>query len=144
MFALALGASPVLASAAARLSGLPIPGGALLHCGDNTYTITGTYSLVMHLTSDFTGHETFTGGDVVATITTDDGFVHSYPVVGAETHGATYNARTDAYRGLDTFKYRIVGTGDSVNIVTHSQGGFAAGVTWYDVDHGTCDKPEWS
>lgn len=138
--ALTLGASPALAGNPAIHDSFS-PVGIVIHCDSSEYTImSGLIAVVLHSNDDFaTGHSTYTPRNVLVQKNDQDGNPGgaSYRVVGAKTHGVEASASNGGPAVLDTFKYRILGTGNSVNIEVHSDGSGG----YYEVNRGTCEAP---
>lgn len=142
-FALALSAAPVMASGPAMHESRPLEGlNVVIYCDSTTYTIiSGTVVVVMHASDDFaTGHQTFSLRDVLVQRNDDQGVPGgpSYRVVGSETHGYQAGALDGRPAVTDTFKYRILGTGDSINLEVHSGGPDG----YFVVNRGTCAPAE--
>lgn len=136
--ALALSAAPVSAGSPALHDSFS-PVGLAIHCESSDYTIvSGMVVAVLHSNDDFaTGHQTFTLRNVLVQRNDQAGNPGgpSYRVVGSETHGVQASALNGGPAVLDTFKYRILGTGDSVNVEVHADGSGG----YYVVNRGTCE-----
>ena len=119
MFALALGATPALAgSPAVHLSWDAASNNPPIHCGANTYIImSGTIDEVMHAGASASGNLNFAATVRATNVTAEDQNGNLYPVVGAEHFGGTINTRTGRSQDITVFKLRVVGTGDSINLV---------------------------
>lgn len=139
--ALALNAAPALAGSPATHDSFS-PVGMIIHCGPNQYTVVaGTIDVVAHTNDDFaTGHLTYASSGLLVQKNDADGnpVGQSYRVVGTQTQGLEATNWNGPATG-GTYKYQILGTGDSVNIVSHADPSVPGG--YYDVDHGTCAAP---
>jgi len=140
--ALALSASPALAGSPAIHSPFD-PVGIVVNCGANDYTVVSGYlSGVFHSNDDFASfHEADTARNLMVQKNDGAGIPSgpTYRVVGGQTQGITINDQTGSVRGTATFKYQILGTGDSINIVLHIYG--PGPNDFYEVNHGTCALP---
>ena len=120
MIALALSATPALAgNAAYHIIGLPAASPTPIVCGANTYYIvSGTFNVMVHegtsATGNFNAAYTFTQKDIVV----QDQNLRLNNVAGVERYGGTINATTGGaeYIGY-LFKFQILGTADSLNII---------------------------
>jgi hypothetical protein len=129
MLAFAFSASPALAGSPAVHTTVDATLQAPVVCGGNTYTVVaGTFSLTYHRGSSASGNtnafDIFIGRSIV--VEDQDGNV--YPAVGAEHEGLTSNAQTGGSQRILLFKFQIVGTSDSLNLVMRwsPNGGFSA------------------
>ena len=118
LLALALSATPALAGTPAVHGSWSAVGGDPISCGANTYTITaGTIYAVERLgvsaSGNVSGAETYTVRNLV--VQDQDGT--SYHAVGAERFGEILNARTGVTTATYVFKFQILGTADSLNVV---------------------------
>jgi hypothetical protein len=119
VFALALSAAPALAgSPAIHLSWDAASNNPPIHCGPNTYTITsGNIDAVMHEGASASGNLTFAETVRPSNVVVQDQNLVSYRTVGAEHFGGTINIKTGQSQDITVFKLRVVGTGDSLNII---------------------------
>ena len=138
--ALTLSAAPALASPAVHSTLDPVC--VVIHCGANQYTVVaGTINVVAHTNDNFaTGHLTYTSSGLLVQKNDADGnpVGQSYRVVGTQTQGLEATNWNGPAAGA-TYKYQILGTGDSVNIVSHADPSVPG--DYYEVNNGTCDAP---
>jgi hypothetical protein len=116
---LALGVTPALAgSPAVHLSWDAAPNNPPIHCGANTYTmVSGTIDEVIHAGASASGNLNFAATVRATNVTAEDQNGNLYPVVGAEHFGGTINITTGRSQDITVFKLRVVGTGDSLNVI---------------------------
>jgi len=135
VLALALSAAPALADSPAFHFSLPATDSGSITCGSTTYTFTsGTFDVVMHYGTSASGNTTFRATYRVSNAVVADQDGNLYRVVGAEPFGGTFNAQTGRSQDITVFKFQIVGTADSLNVIlrTMPNGEFKV------FDPGTC------
>lgn len=118
VFALALSAAPALAGSPAVHGWVAATDSGSIACGATTYTFkSGTFEIVMHFVTSASGNTTFRATYRASNAMVADQFGNPYRVVGAEPFGGTVNAKTGVSQGITVFKFQVVGTADSLNVV---------------------------
>jgi hypothetical protein len=119
VFALALGATPALAgSPAVHLSWDAASNNPPIHCGASTYTVmSGTIDAVVHQGASASGNTNYAATFRSSNVVVQDQNLVSYRTVGAEHSGVTFNITTGRSQDIVVFKLRVVGTGDSLNVI---------------------------
>jgi hypothetical protein len=118
MLAFAFSASPALAGSPAFHTTVDATLQDPVVCSGSTYTVvSGTFVLTYHVGSSASGNTNAIDIFTARSIVVEDLDGNVYPAVGAEHFGATSNARTGGYQEILVFKFQIVGTSDSLNLV---------------------------
>jgi len=118
MLAFAFSASPALAGSPAVHSTIDATLQTPIPCGANTYkVVAGTFSVTNRDGSSASGNTNFMEIFTVRSLVVEDQDGNVYPAVGVEHEGMTSNARTGSSQWILVFKFHIVGTSDSLNLV---------------------------
>jgi hypothetical protein len=111
--------------------------GDLFVCDEAEYTVvSGEIRIVIHFGETANGNMNFTGTVTPMNVIVTDG-TDTFKVKGAEWFGGTFNANTGGEQFTDTDKFQIVGSGDSVNVVSH----FSPNGNEFEFDFGSCASP---
>ena len=134
LIAITLSATPAMAGTPA-VRGSWSAVGVQIYCGANTYTITegtiyATERLGTSASGNVSGAETYT----VRGLVLEDQVGVSHRAVGAERFGETFNAQTGGTRATYVFKFQILGTSDSLNLVMR----FSPSGEFSEFGPGTC------
>ena len=116
---LALGATPALAGSPVMRGSVPAADSAPISCGSNTYTFQqgGSFDWIMHFVTSASGNTTFRATYRASNAMVADQHGNLYRVVGAEPFGGTVNAKTGGSQDITVFKFQVVGTADSLNVI---------------------------
>jgi hypothetical protein len=119
VFVLALSAAPALAGSPVIRGSVPAAESGSISCGSNTYTFQegGSFDWIMHFVTSASGNTTFRATYRASNAMVADQHGNLYRVVGAEPFGGTVNAKTGVSQGITVFKFQVVGTADSLNVV---------------------------